>query len=268
MKLKVDEDGHVVVKDGMPVYEVNGKETPFDAPQAVAKIKEQAETLDDLERSSSASTKELEKELKAWQRLGDLAEVRKAVKTVTGLQAEDIDAAQMPAELEQLRSERDALQEQLNEASEEIKASQTEIRTLSIGNRFGTEPWIRENLIDAFANDPATLEKIYGDNFKREGGKVVAYGKDGKPLLVVDPETNSPRPASFAEALNVLVPDTFRKPSGAKGSDATSDSVASAGTGNGSIKTKADLKNPVEKAKYISDHGLEAFQQLPSGAAK
>ena len=117
-------------------------------------------------------------------------------------------------------------------------------------------------------NDKQALSEARKRWGKRATIRKVRRNKDGKPLLVVDPETNSPRPASFAEALNVLVPDTFRKPSGAKGSDATSDSVASAGTGNGSIKTKADLKNPVEKAKYISDHGLEAFQQLPSGAAK
>ena len=47
MKLKLD-DGNVVVKDGKPVYEVDGKDVPFDAPAARDKIKEQAEELDDL----------------------------------------------------------------------------------------------------------------------------------------------------------------------------------------------------------------------------
>ena len=39
MKLKFDEQGHVVVQDGKPVYvHDDGKEVPFDAPQALAKI--------------------------------------------------------------------------------------------------------------------------------------------------------------------------------------------------------------------------------------
>ena len=39
MKLKLDENGHVVVSDGKPVYvHDDGKEIPFDAPAAMQKI--------------------------------------------------------------------------------------------------------------------------------------------------------------------------------------------------------------------------------------
>lgn len=39
MKLKLDENGQVVVVDGKPVYiHDDGKEIPFDAPQATQKI--------------------------------------------------------------------------------------------------------------------------------------------------------------------------------------------------------------------------------------
>lgn len=41
MKLKLDENGHVVVENGMPVYvHEDGKEIPFDATKATAKIAE------------------------------------------------------------------------------------------------------------------------------------------------------------------------------------------------------------------------------------
>ena len=41
MKLKLDENNNVVVKDGMPVYvHADGKETPFDANKATVKIAE------------------------------------------------------------------------------------------------------------------------------------------------------------------------------------------------------------------------------------
>lgn len=39
MKLKLDENGYVVVQDGKPVYvHDDGKEVAFDAPQTVQKI--------------------------------------------------------------------------------------------------------------------------------------------------------------------------------------------------------------------------------------
>ena len=41
MKLKLDENNNVVVKDGMPVYvHADGKEIPFDANKATVKIAE------------------------------------------------------------------------------------------------------------------------------------------------------------------------------------------------------------------------------------
>ena len=41
MKLKLDENGHVVVENGMPVYvHEDGKEIPFDANKATVKIAE------------------------------------------------------------------------------------------------------------------------------------------------------------------------------------------------------------------------------------
>lgn len=262
MKLKLDDDGHAVLKDGMPVYDVDGKDVPFDAPAAVAKIKDQAEGLDDLERSTSASAKETDKELKAWRRLGDIADVRKSVKTVAGLTEQDIDAAQMPAELGTLRAEVEALQGQLSESAEALKDSASEIRSLSIGNQFANSSWIRENLIDAFAKNPSALERIYGDNFKRENGKVVPY-RDGKPILTVNPEDNTTRTATFDEAMAVLTDSSFRKPSGAKGSDTSTEDVTGGGNGATRIKTKADFRNQDEKNQFISDRGIDAFTALP-----
>jgi hypothetical protein len=266
MKLKLDDDGNAVLKDGKPVYESNGKDIAFDAPAAVEKIKDQAETLDTLEKSTSADAKKIAKELAAWDRLGDIKEVRKAVQTVAGLSEGDIDAAQLPVALENLTAERDTLQQELGDAKEALDAATGNIRSLTIGNAFANEPWIRENLIEAFANEPAMLERIYGSHFENDGGKIVAKDSDGKPILSVNPETHKARPASFAEALNQLVGSTFRKPSGAKGSDAAGDSDGPSANHSG-VRTKADLKTQQQKTQFITDNGLDAFQALPMGNA-
>ena len=266
MKLKLDDDGNAVLQDGNPVYTDKGKDIAFDAPAAVGKIKEQAEALDELEKSTSADAKKIVKELAAYERLGPVKEVRKAVQTTAALSEGDIDAAQLPVELENLKAERDTLQQELGDAKEALDSATGNIRGLTIGNAFANEPWIRENLIDAFANEPAMLERIYGTNFENDGGKIVAKDSDGKPILSVDPETHKARPASFAEALDQLVGPTFRKPSGAKGSDAAGGGDGPSGNHSG-IRTKADLKTQKAKVSFISEFGREAFQDLPMGTA-
>lgn len=268
MKLKLDDDGNVVVEDGKPVYEDSkGKSIPFDAPAAVAKIKEQAETLDDLEKSAGSEAKKLEKELAAWKRLGDIVEVRKAVKTVAGLASEDLDAAQLPGQLSELSAEREALAEQLREAQDALKAKQHEIENLALDTAFGNSKWIHENAIEAFAEQPHLLRKLLNENFKVEDGRIVAIDGKGKPLMTVEPESNAVRPAKFDEALEQLVSPAFRRSSKAKGSDNMQDEADRGEAGPKHIRSKADLKTPQEKAAYISKHGLEKFQSLPMGAA-
>lgn len=268
MKLKLDDDGNVVVEDGKPVYvDSKGKDIPFDAAAAVAKIKEQAEALDDLERSSGSETKQLKKDLAAWQRLGDMADVRKAVKTVAGLSENDLDAAQLPGQLSELSAEREALAEQLREAQEALKAKQHEIEDLALDTAFGNSPWIRENAIDAFSQQPNLLRKLYGENFKVENGRVVAVDANGKPLMTVEPETNAVRAAKFDEALEQLVGPAFRRSSTSKGHDSDQPEADRGQAGPQTIRSKADLKTPADKAQYISKYGLEKFQKLPIGTA-
>jgi hypothetical protein len=158
-----------------------------------------------------------------------------------------------------LEAQVDTLGEQISEASDKLKAKDGQIYNLAVGNKFGQSQWVRENLIDAFANSPAILEKVFGSHFRFEDGEVRAYGGDGKPLLHVDSESNRARPATFDEALDQLIGPSFRKTSGAKGSDAPADGPPVRST----VSNKGDLRTQEAKAKYIKEHGLSAFQELP-----
>ena len=263
MQLLKDEEGHVVTREvngvEMPVYKAGNKEEPFDAAAAVAKIKEQAEDLADTEKSSSKELAAVKKSLRAWERIGDMKEVRAAVATVKTLGDGEVDAAELPKKLSELEAERDALQEQLSEANDRITGLDSENYELTVGNEIATAI-TGMNLIEGFT--AAEARALYGEHFKREDGKVIAY-KDGKPVMVVEDGSN-PRQATVKEALDQFIPKTFRKPSGGNGSDATTPQTS--GT-HGAIRTKADLKDPVKKGEFIDKYGLEAFQDLPLRAA-
>ena len=75
MKLKLDENGHVVVSDGKPVYVHDyGKKIPFDAPAAMQKISGlNAEAKQYREAKEAAEAK-----LKAFDVIEDAAAALKA----------------------------------------------------------------------------------------------------------------------------------------------------------------------------------------------
>ena len=81
MKLKLDDQGHAVLQDGMPVYVYeDGKEVPFDAPAAMSKIGElNKENKGHRERAEKAETS-----LKVFEGL-DPETARKALETVKNL---------------------------------------------------------------------------------------------------------------------------------------------------------------------------------------
>lgn len=263
MELKLDDDGNAVLKDGKPVYVDGGKEIAFDAQAARDKIKEQAEDLDSLEKSTGAESKKLEKELKAYKRVGDLAEVKKAVQTVRGLEADDINAADLPGQLATITAERDALKEELDEKSDSLDGATKRLRTLTVGHAIASSAFSKDELIDGMT--PDYIEQLWGDRFGTDDSDhVIPYDEKGKPMIVVDAKTQKPRAATMDEALAEIVPPAFRKPSGARGSDATNVRSKSR-SATAKAQTKADLKTPEAKAEFITENGLEAFQSLPSG---
>ena len=82
MKLKLDENGNVVVQDGKPVYVYDdGKEVAYDVPAAVAKIGSlNAEAKQHREAKEAAEAK-----LKAFDGIENAEAAKKALETVKNL---------------------------------------------------------------------------------------------------------------------------------------------------------------------------------------
>lgn len=248
MKLKLDEQGHVVVQDGKPVYTTDdGKEVAFDAPGTVATISRlNGEAKGHRERAEAAEGK-----LKGFEGIADPAAALKALETVANLDAKKLVDA---GEIEKVRSEiSKAFETKLSEADGRAKTLEGQLYAEKIGGSFSRSKFITEK-----AAIPADLVQArFGSAFSIEDGKVVAKDANGNKLY----SRSSPGElAGFDEALEMLVEqypyrDQILKGSGASGSG------AGQGGGNGgggkSINRKAfDALDPNARIEHIKGGGV------------
>lgn len=193
MKLKLDENGNVVLQDDKPVYvDDDGKEVAFDAPatvQTIARLNYEAKSH--RERAESA-----EKTLKAFEGIADPAAAIKAMEVVANLdQKKLIDAG----EVDKVKAEiSKAFQAQLDEANAKVAGYEEQLYAEKIGGAFARSKLISEK----FAIPADLVQARFGSAFKIEDGKTVAYDQAGNKIF------SRSRPgelADFEEALETLV---------------------------------------------------------------
>lgn len=245
MKLKLDAEGHVVLNDGKPVYvHDDGKEVAFDAPATVQTISRlNFEAKSHRERADSAETK-----LKGFDGISDPAAARKALETIANLDHKKLVDA---GEVEKVKSEiSKAFEEKLSAEKARANTLEGQLYAEKIGGSFARSKFAAEKL----AIPPDLVQARFGQNFKVEDGKVVAYDATGNRVFS---RARPGEPADFEEALEELVSqypykDTILKGTGAKGDGAR----ASNGTGQNGVKSisrsefeKLDAGSRVAKMK-------------------
>ncbi|MFI8372689.1 DUF6651 domain-containing protein [Pseudomonas helleri] len=213
MKLKLDENGNAVLQDGKPVYvHDDGKEVAFDAPGTVATITRlNSEAKGHRERAENA-----EKTVKAFEGIDDPAAAKKALATVANLDAKTLVDA---GEIENVKSEiSKAFQLQLDDMTGKANGFEQQLYAEKIGGSFARSQFIAEKM----AVPADMVQATFGNNFKIEEGKVVAYDAQGQKIF------SRSRPgelADFNESLETLVSqyphrDHILKSSGANGGGA------------------------------------------------
>ncbi|MDY2947089.1 DUF6651 domain-containing protein [Mannheimia haemolytica] len=240
MKLKLDENGQVVVENGMPVYvHDDGKEIPFDAVKATQKITQlNAEAKQHREAKEKA-----EADLKAFSGIDDPKAALEALKTVANLDAKKLidagDAEKVKAEIIK------GYDEKLAVATAQAEKLQQQLHAELIGGSFARSKYAQEHL-----NIPSdVVQAFFGKHFSiSDDGKVVAKFADGGEIFS---RTRPGEKADFEEALEALVSaypnkDAILKPSGSSG----------AGAGGGSRsssmpKTLSDCKTDEERIAYL-----------------
>jgi hypothetical protein len=257
MKLKLDENGHVVVENGMPVYvHDDGKELPFDALNAVTTIAHRnGEAMRHRERAEQAEAR-----LKAFEGIEDPEAAKKALETIKNIdegkllsagKVEEIKAAAKRAAEEQVAEANKRNAEALKIAEQERDALRAEYHGEKIGGAFGRSKFVSEKL----AIPPDMVQARFGNAFKVEdGGRVVAYDSAGNKIF------SRAKPgdvADFDEALELLVDqypykDHILKGTGHRGDGARPNGTAGHG---GKTMTRAQFEQlpPAQRPAKIAE---------------
>lgn len=259
MKLKLDPEGHVVVKDGKPVYiHDDGKEIPFDAQKATDKITE----LNENEKKKRFDVKSIQEKLDAYKtgedQYLDAAEAKKAIETVKNLEdGKLIDAGKvdkLKSEIQQAYVEKDKEKDKQFKAKEEalnqaLKEKENTIYNLMVVTKFANSPTV----IDKTNLPPDIAADYFGKHFRVEGegkgAKVIGY-IDGEKIL------SRERPgevADFEEALSTVIEHYPMKDRILRTSGGGSASQGNTGGGRTSAEDKEALMNlpPVERMRAI-----------------
>lgn len=250
MKLKLDENGHVVLNDkGLPIYiHEDGKELPFDAAASVAKIA----ALNNEAMGHRRQKEEALEKLKVFEGL-DPAQARKAIETVANLDAKKlIDAG----EVERVKAEAKAtFDEQLKAVEEKYKPIVKERDQLKID-------FDNERLTNAFANSAYVRDKLavpadivqakFGASFKFKDGKLAAFQGEKQIFSRVNPGD----PAEFEEALEIIVDAYPSRDSLVKGAGGGGGKGGGGGAGGKSLRREQfDALDPAAKQAHMKGGG-------------
>lgn len=225
MKLKLTPEGHAVVQDGKPVYVTDeGKDIAFDAPGTVATITRlNAEAKGHREAKEMAETK-----LAPFAGIEDPAAAIKALETVKNLDSKKLVDA---GEVQKVRDEAiKAVRAEYSPIVKKAEKLEQELYGEKIGGAFARSKFIA----DKVAVPADLLQASFGNRFKIEDGKVVAYGADGNKVYS---KSNPGNPADFEEALEILVDQYPHKASILKGSGASGSGAGGSNPGAGGKKT-------------------------------
>ena len=207
MKLKLDDAGHVIIKDGHPVYmHEDGKEIAFDGAKAFSKISElTTEAAASRRRAEAAETA-----LKPWTEAGitDPESAIAALATVKNLDQKSLVAS---GEVEKIRTEAiKATEEKFKPYIKKASDLEGQLNSHMIGGGFKGSKFATEKLAFKGQAGADIAQHLFGSRFKVDGEKVVGHFANGERVF------SRSRPgeiADFDEALEQIVDSYAHKDS-------------------------------------------------------
>ena len=214
MKLKLDENGHVVVQDDKPVYVYeDGTENAFDAHHTLNTIKR----LNGEAQTNRETAKALAKKVEAFEGF-DPEEAKKALDIVSSLdQKKLVDAGEIEkvkAEIKQ--SYESTLVPQIEEWKGKYESLKTSYQSKDLEAKFSQSEYIKNNI----STHPRVMFNNFKSNFAYdENGELFAVDMHGNKIFS---KSDPSRYADFDEAFGVVAnacpyKDTFFKGNQAQG---------------------------------------------------
>lgn len=249
MKLKLDDSGHVVLTDGKPVYvHDDGKEVPFDAARAFAKIGElTSEAAGSRKRAETA-----EAALKPYSEAGitDPAAAVAALATVKNLDQKSLVAA---GDVERIKTEAiKAVEEKYKPFVKRSETLEAQITSYMIGGGFKGSKVATEKLAAKGQAGADIAQALFGSRFKVDGDKVIGHYANGEKVF------SRSRPgelADFDEALEQIIDsypfkDSILAASGASGGGAPQGGAPAAGGAKTMSRAAFDAAPQRERAAF------------------
>ena len=255
MKLKVDENGNAILNEGKPVYIYeDGKEAPFDAPAAMAKIGDLNNEAMKHRLSGKTAKEELEA-LKATYADLDPATARKALETVKSLTEDqknfEEQREKLKTEMQRIYEERESkLMKTYTETEKQYKKAlqekEHEVFNLKVTDQFANSPFVKQKTIMT----PDVAATMFGKNFQIEewnGQKRVVGFLNGERIISRERPGD---PAGFEEALAVIFDAYPHKTTYLKTHDGGPDAIGNIDSSAGKV-TSAEFNNmsPSQKLK-------------------
>lgn len=209
MKLKtVEVEGktYAEVQDGKPVFvSDDGKEVAFDAPNTLATISR----LNGEAKGHREAKEAAEARLKAFEGIEDPAAALDAMKKIKNLGDKELVDAGKVEEIKAAAIK--AVEEKYAPVVQERDKLKSDLYGERVGGQFARSKFIADKI--AVPSD--ILQARFGQHFKDEDGKAVAYDANGNKIYS---RANPGETASFDEALEILIDQYPYKDSLLKGS--------------------------------------------------
>lgn len=215
MKLKLDENGNAVLKDGHPVYVTDaGVEVTINGAEYFQKVN----TLTDQVNTLTTDANKTKDILAKFEGL-DPAQASEALAKL-----KDVDLGKL-GNVDELRAKlATEFEEQYKPQLDELEKVRTELYGEKIGSAFSNSKFIQEKV----ALPPAMVRELFGKNFKYEDGKVNAYDADGNKILS---KKNAGQFADVDEAFEIMLQSHPYKDTILKGSQSQGGNFNQGGKG-------------------------------------
>ena len=239
MPWKLDSDGKIEVKDGNPVW------LGSDNSEMIV----EGDTLSKRNYEAKANRERAEKAEKALEKFKDFdgldaAKAREALDTLSKLdQKKLVDAGEIDRVREEIGK---GYQVQVSERDGKLTELQQRLDRMMLDNAFAQSDFVRERI----AVPPEMFRSHFGQNFKVEEGKIIAYDSTGNKIFS---DKRMGELASVDEAFEKLVGNYAHKDSILKAQNQSGSGNTGGGGSRGGVRsmTRADFEklSPVQRAE-------------------